>query len=136
VVPPIAIVGEGEKFLLRAVATHADWWITQMFPPAELRHKLAVLDHHCQAVGRDRAAIRIAYPLICYLATSTSAAVQRAGARLEQPRPAFAGEPSALRDYIAEIVEMGVDRIQMVFAAFPETTDLELFVDRVLPAFA
>jgi alkanesulfonate monooxygenase SsuD/methylene tetrahydromethanopterin reductase-like flavin-dependent oxidoreductase (luciferase family) len=135
VVPPIAIGGEGEKYLLRAVAQHAGWWITQMFPPAELRHKMSILRQHCHDVGRDPSQIHVGYPLICYLANSRSQAEHKAGAKLEQPRPPFAGEPAALRDFIAEIVDIGVDRIQMVLAGFPDTTDIELFVDKVLPSF-
>ena len=54
--PPIWIGGVGERFLLRAVAEHADGWNIYM-PEVEglkaCEHKLAVLKKHCYAIGRD-----------------------------------------------------------------------------------
>jgi hypothetical protein len=32
-----------------------------------------------------------------------------------------------------ELVGLGFDHFQMVFAGFPDTTDLRLFVDEVMP---
>jgi alkanesulfonate monooxygenase SsuD/methylene tetrahydromethanopterin reductase-like flavin-dependent oxidoreductase (luciferase family) len=70
-----------------------------------------------------------------YLARSRAEAERWAGAKLEAPMPPFAGEPAALVDHLHELVELGFDLFQMVFAGFPETRDLRLFVDEVLPAF-
>ncbi|PID53239.1 MAG: LLM class F420-dependent oxidoreductase, partial [Micrococcales bacterium] len=49
---PILIGGAGERKTLRMVAEHADIWHT--FAQGEqLRHKVQVLQHHCETVGRD-----------------------------------------------------------------------------------
>jgi F420-dependent oxidoreductase-like protein len=51
---PLWIGGQGEKALLRLVAEAADGW--NMVPGSSLahvRHKLEVLERHCEAVGRD-----------------------------------------------------------------------------------
>lgn len=133
--PPVMIGGDGERYLLRAVAEHADWWLGLARDTETLRRKLAVLRDHCQAVGRDYDGIEKAYPLTVYLATSRSAAEQRAGSALESREPPFAGEPEALREHLQELVELGFRHFALVFAGFPETDDLRLFVDRVLPAF-
>lgn len=50
---PVLIGGGGERKTLRLVAEHADIWHT-FSQGEELVHKLAVLDNHCAAVGRDR----------------------------------------------------------------------------------
>ena len=134
-VPPILIGGDGEKYLLRAVAEHADYWLAFSKNIETLRHKLAVLEDHCRAVGRDSGAIRKAYPLTVYLARTRAEAEQRAGAALQRAEPPFAGEPAALREYLQELVELGFDLFPLVFANFPETDDLRLFADEVLPAF-
>ncbi|MFT4284134.1 MAG: LLM class F420-dependent oxidoreductase [Protaetiibacter sp.] len=55
---PILIGGAGEKKTLRLVAEHADIWHS-FSDPETLEHKLAVLDEHCAAVGRDRSEIEI-----------------------------------------------------------------------------
>jgi F420-dependent oxidoreductase-like protein len=58
--PPILIGGAGEKKTLRLVAQYADVWNISLAagPPDETRHKLDVLNRHCDDVGRDPADIR------------------------------------------------------------------------------
>ena len=81
-------------------------------------------------------AIRKAYTFLVFLDRDRQAAIDRAGSRLENAEhPVFAGDPAALRDYLAERIELGFDHFQLVFPGFPETDDIELFVDEVLPAF-
>lgn len=53
---PILIGGGGEKKTLRIVAEHADIW--HAFGDLEtLKRKMAILDDHCAALGRDPASI-------------------------------------------------------------------------------
>ncbi len=49
---PIMIGGSGEKKTLRTVAMYADMW-NAMGSTELLRRKVAVLEEHCAAVGRD-----------------------------------------------------------------------------------
>jgi alkanesulfonate monooxygenase SsuD/methylene tetrahydromethanopterin reductase-like flavin-dependent oxidoreductase (luciferase family) len=57
---PILIGGSGERRTLRLVARHAD--ACNLFgDPARVRHKLAVLREHCDAEGRDPAAIEVTH---------------------------------------------------------------------------
>lgn len=53
---PILIGGGGEKKTLRMVAQYADIW-NGFGMPAEVAHKMAVLDRWCAEVGRDPAEI-------------------------------------------------------------------------------
>ncbi len=54
--PPILVGGAGERRLLRLVARFAD--IANIFgDPATVRHKLSVLERHCEEIGRDPTAI-------------------------------------------------------------------------------
>jgi F420-dependent oxidoreductase-like protein len=55
--PKILVGGGGEKRTLRLAARHADithWFVSTI---DEFKHKLDVLEQHCQAVGRDPAGI-------------------------------------------------------------------------------
>lgn len=54
---PILIGGQGEKKTLRLVAEHGDACNLFDIGPDGLRHKLDVLQQHCDAVGRDIAEI-------------------------------------------------------------------------------
>ena len=55
--PPIMIGGQGERKTLRLVARYGD--ACNLFPAdlATVRHKLEVLDAHCETEGRDPAAV-------------------------------------------------------------------------------
>ena len=55
--PPIILGGTGERRTLRLVARYADATNLFSLPPEDLAHKLDVLDRHCEAEGRDPAAI-------------------------------------------------------------------------------
>ncbi len=134
-IPPILIAGEGERYLLAAVAREADWWLSYGHRPDVLRTKMAVLADHCRAVGRDPATIRKATPLTVYLDRDRAAARRWAGDAVLAEQPAFAGDPDELRDRITELGELGFDQVQLRFARFFDTSDIELFVDDVLPHF-
>jgi F420-dependent oxidoreductase-like protein len=56
--PPILIGGDGEKKTLRLVAQYADIWNSMVGDAGELKHKIEVLNRHCDAVGRDPGEIR------------------------------------------------------------------------------
>jgi alkanesulfonate monooxygenase SsuD/methylene tetrahydromethanopterin reductase-like flavin-dependent oxidoreductase (luciferase family) len=133
--PPIMIGGSGERYLLRAVAEHADWWLSYGDRPDVQERKLAVLADHCRAVGRDPASIRKAVPWTVYLHRDRAAARRWAGDAVEGDRPAFAGDPAELRDRIGAAIDLGFDMIQLRFAGLMDTADVELFADEVLPAF-
>lgn len=132
-VPPVMIGGSGERFLLRAVAEHADWWLSYADRPDALERQLAALAGHCADLGRDPATIRKAMPLTVYLDRDRAAARRWAGDAALGERAAFAGDPAELRDRIATIAGLGFDLVQLRFAGLMGTTDLELFVDEVLP---
>jgi F420-dependent oxidoreductase-like protein len=51
--PPFVIGGGGERRTLRIVAQYADVWNYAGGPVDQFSHKLAVLQEHCRAVGRD-----------------------------------------------------------------------------------
>lgn len=56
--PPILIGGSGERKTLRLVARYGDACNLFAAQPGEVRHKLDVLQRHCEAVGRDYSDIR------------------------------------------------------------------------------
>ena len=57
---PIMIGGSGEKKTLRTVARYADMW-NAMGPIDVMKHKIEVLQGHCDAVGRDIAEIEFTF---------------------------------------------------------------------------
>ncbi|MFN2557757.1 MAG: TIGR03560 family F420-dependent LLM class oxidoreductase [Nitriliruptorales bacterium] len=53
---PLLVGGGGEKITLRIAARHADAWNTWGNPKV-MRHKIEVLEGHCEELGRDPATI-------------------------------------------------------------------------------
>jgi alkanesulfonate monooxygenase SsuD/methylene tetrahydromethanopterin reductase-like flavin-dependent oxidoreductase (luciferase family) len=134
-VPPILVGGAGEKLTMRVVARHADWWNDLHRPTEAIRHKLAVLGEHCRAEGRGFDSLRKTMTIWTFIDRSHAAAVNRAGKLLESENPALAGDPAAIRDRLTELAELGFDLFHLVFPNFPETDDLRLFIDEVMPHF-
>jgi F420-dependent oxidoreductase-like protein len=56
--PPILIGGDGEKKTLRLVAQYADIWNSTVTEVDGIKHKIEVLNRHCDTVGRDPGEIR------------------------------------------------------------------------------
>jgi alkanesulfonate monooxygenase SsuD/methylene tetrahydromethanopterin reductase-like flavin-dependent oxidoreductase (luciferase family) len=134
--PPILIGGDGERYLLRAVAEHGDWWLPFGRSPEVLRQKMAVLRDHCTAVGRDYDDIRKTFTLRVNLGKTRAEAEQLTGGKPMRPEdPSFVGEPAALIEYLQQFSELGIDLFQLVFPKFPATDDMELFAQEVLPHF-
>ena len=134
--PPIMIGGDGERFTLRAVAERADWWNTLHRAPDVLRRRVALLEEHCAAVGRDPRSMTRSIVLTAFLRRDGAVARRLAGDRVDGEAPVFAGDPAALRDHLESLAELGFEHIQLVFPDFPGTEDLDLFLADVRPAFA
>lgn len=134
-VPPIMIGGDGEKYLLRVVAQHADWWFSYASSPEVLAHKIAVLRDHCRDVGRDPSEIRMATPLTAYLGRTMAEARAMAGDLPPSARPPFVGDPAAFRDKLTELHSLGFDLVELRMARIFGTEDVRLFIDEVLPHF-
>ena len=134
--PPIMIGGGGERRTLRLVARHADWWNDVARSKEVLQRKLSLLRTYCQDEGRDYDRIRKTYTTRVFIDSSHRAALEQADDLMQSENPPIAGDPTAVREQLHELAEMGIDLCQLTFPNFPATDDLQLFVDQVLPAFA
>jgi F420-dependent oxidoreductase-like protein len=141
--PPILIGGAGEKRLLRIVAEHADIWNCPNNAALELERKLEVLERHCQAVGRDPREIEVSEQCIVVLGRNdddVSAKLEAARATLgsifDIERTALIGTPERLITAIQARRQRGVTFFTMLFSDFNAPETLELFAEKVAPAFA
>jgi alkanesulfonate monooxygenase SsuD/methylene tetrahydromethanopterin reductase-like flavin-dependent oxidoreductase (luciferase family) len=135
--PPIMVGGGGEKRTLRVVAEHADWWNFDIASPAEYARKRAILQGHCDAVGRDEAQI-----VKMYSSELVSIAEDEARARqlaeespFYRPDTSLVGTPEQVAAQLRAYEEVGVQVVSMRFADFPDTYGIELFAESVIPQF-
>lgn len=102
---PILIGGGGEKRTLRLVAEHADEW-NVWGEPEVLAAKGAVLDQHCETIGRDPASVRrtaVALLMLCDTEADAAALRQR-----EWPRAVVIGTAEQLVETMHEYEAAGV----------------------------
>jgi alkanesulfonate monooxygenase SsuD/methylene tetrahydromethanopterin reductase-like flavin-dependent oxidoreductase (luciferase family) len=134
-IPPVMVGGSGEKYLLRIVAQHADWWnYTYKGAPA-YSHKREVLKQHCREVGRDYDAIRHVIR-VGILIAETEREVEQVKAQPDT-RPLddiqLVGTPDQVTETLRDIVRQGAHRLTVNFADVPRAEGTRLFAATVLP---
>lgn len=114
--PPILLGGSGERRTLRLVAEHAD--ACNIFGDLEtVRHKLGVLDAHCEAVGRDPSTLTKTRLGTLVIAPSQTQAEQKVqdlasarGVEVEALRPALTvGDPDSVVGQVSAFFDAGLD---------------------------
>ena len=134
--PPIMIGGGGEKFTLRAVAEHGDWWNLPGATPEQFIRKKGVLETHCRAVGRDMETIRLTWMgVVCIAENSTKAKALLADYPLWPGDTPLLGTPAAIRQQLQAYIDGGIDYFILSFADEPQKKGLDLFLEEVLPYF-
>lgn len=132
---PVLVGGGGEKVTLRIVAEHADEW-NVWGTPATLRHKIEVLERHCEDVGRDPASIRRTANAMLFLGDD-QAEIDQLRQHMEG-RPAVIGTPGQVAETVAEYAAAGVDEFiipDFNFATSAERQEAyDRFMEEVAPA--
>jgi F420-dependent oxidoreductase-like protein len=103
---PLLVGGGGEKRTLRIAARFADEW-NVWGTPELLAHKGAVLDRHCNDVGRDPSAIQRSTQALLFMSDNKEFLDRIRAA--DVPRPMVIGTPSEVADILGQYVEAGVD---------------------------
>lgn len=143
--PELMVGGGGERVTLRIVAEHADHW--NVWGGANvLAHKGAILDEHCDAVGRDRKAIaRSANMALLFTdrPSEVGALASTVATRLRRPDSeardiCLAGSREEIVERLHELRGAGVDTlfIPTLFRPIDELRrDLDRFISEVAPSF-
>jgi alkanesulfonate monooxygenase SsuD/methylene tetrahydromethanopterin reductase-like flavin-dependent oxidoreductase (luciferase family) len=136
--PPIMIGASGEQLALRVVARHADWYNTPGSPVEVVARKLEVLREHCDAIGRDYAAMVKTATLGTVAVAPTRAEARRMAEaspyyRPDQPSAAVVGEPDDAVEQLRRFADLGVSHINVRFADFPRLDGALRFFEEVVP---
>ena len=133
--PPIMVGGHGEKYLLRVVARHADWWNYGFRDRATYAHKQEVLKQHCRDARRDYDEIKqVVRAGILIAETEREVERLKADART---RPLadihIMGTPALVTDTLRQVIAQGARRLTVNFADVPRPEGTYLFAATVLP---
>ena len=140
--PPITIGGGGEKLTLKVAAQHADRCDWGYVPSLELyKHKLEILENHCNDVDRDFREIEKS----CWLGGQIFIGQNRKeiDEKVLQWKPknvsfedfkksSFIATPDECRQKIRQYAGMGVTFFMLFFGDLPDLSGLRLFVDKVV----
>ena len=133
--PPVMVGGSGEKYLLRVVAKHADWWNYVWKGPEAYAHKQEVLKGHCRVVGRDYDTIQQVVR-VGILIGENEREVERLK-RADGIRPLtdiqLVGTPAQVTEALLGIIKQGARRLTVNFADAPRPEATWLFASAVLP---
>ena len=132
---PLLIGGGGEKVTLRITAQYADEW--NVWGDVEiLRHKMTILDQHCDKLGRDPSEIQRSAVALLFL--SEDEAFIKRMRETPTPMPSIVGNVSQLRDIIHEFDDAGVNELivpDFTLPAGQEKLDiLNTFINEVATA--
>jgi len=148
--PPLLIGGGGEKRTLKLVARYADEWNAVNLSPEAYRHKLDVLERHCEAEKRDPATIRrsmmvfaIVGPSEADLDASTRRVMGMFGAgRATTPaefregvraRGLIVGGREEVVEAVGRFAEMGVSELQFQHFTFESDDVPEYLAAEIVP---
>ncbi|MGH2929287.1 MAG: TIGR03560 family F420-dependent LLM class oxidoreductase, partial [Solirubrobacteraceae bacterium] len=101
---PLLVGGSGERVTLRIAARWADQWNTWGLPEV-LAAKSAVLDRHCESIGRDPAGIVRSAQVLMDL----SGAPKAYDMPYRRAYPTAAGDATELQDVLRAYEEAGVE---------------------------
>ncbi|AHI01076.1 LLM class F420-dependent oxidoreductase [Kutzneria viridogrisea] len=140
--PPVLVGGGGERRTLRLVAKYAD--ACNLFGDIPtVRHKLAVLDRHCEAEGRDPAEItrtRLGTLIIAPTAGEAEHRLVQLAARHgmdpEELRTAtVVGDPDQVVEQVAAYLDAGLDGLVFNLPQASGTDTIRLAGDTLTHAF-
>ena len=144
--PPILIGGRGRRLMMRVVAKHADRW---NWPPAvpctpEVYSEYCeILWRNCEAVGRDPDRIIKSLGDICHISddkTELKTEISRYKPdelSMEDYCFHLIGTPEECIEKINVYKDLGISELVLQFPSLAagETRDVELFAEKVIPAF-
>jgi alkanesulfonate monooxygenase SsuD/methylene tetrahydromethanopterin reductase-like flavin-dependent oxidoreductase (luciferase family) len=127
--------GSGEKFLLRVVARHADWWNYVWKGPEAYAHKQEVLKAHCREAGRDYDQIEQVIRVGILIAESEREVerLKAAPGTRSLSDIQLVGTPAQVTEALQGVVAQGADRLTVNFADVPRPEGTWLFAAAVLP---
>ena len=131
---PIMVGGTGERRTLRTLAMHGDifnfnGW-TDGMSMESYRHKIGVLERHCENVGRDPAEIKSTMHMPLNLTDDKESARRF----IETLGPGtMAGPRNYIVDRIGEFADAGVEEI--IFPPFGDAEALQRVEEEIVAAF-
>ncbi len=130
-VPPILVGGGGQKTTLLAVR-YADMWNMPDAPFSAYQEKLAMIDAHCEAEGRDPKTLRRSWFGRLAVGKTEAEAHALSGGKWTS-RNAFAGTPAQIVEQMGPFIAAGVDYFMVEILGLTNADITGMVVEEILP---
>ncbi len=131
---PIWVGGSGEKVTLRIAAQRADGWNVPFISPDTFAHKNAVLDAHCDRLGRDPS--QVFRSVNVGIALSEDSLFAQFDKMSEGVRcGVLMGSVGEMLDRVGAYIAGGAQQVNLAVRAPFDADAIEWFAAEVLPAF-
>lgn len=131
---PLLVGGGGEQRTLKIAARWADEW-NVWGDPALLAHKGAVLEGHCEAIGRDPAEIRRSAIALVFLGTDQDWLAKMR--ERDHGRPTIIGTPAEVVEIVNGYAAVGVGELLVPDFTMPDPARkreiLSMWMEEVAP---
>jgi F420-dependent oxidoreductase-like protein len=135
---PLMVGGGGEKVTLKIAAKYADEW-NVWGDVAILKQKMAILDQHCETLGRNPEEIERCAVALLFLSDDESF-IKRMK-ETPTPMPSIVGNVNEIRDIVAAYQEAGVKELiipdftlgELIGAGSKKIDLLDRFINDVAP---
>ncbi len=131
-VPPI-IVGGGGRKTMRLAVQYADGWNHSDSAIGAFSERLAILQQHCEELGRDPASIEISWFGRLSVAATEQAAIVRSEGRWTRDK-AFVGTSSQVVELMQAFVEAGVSHFMLDLLDIADEEVMGAVLEEILPA--
>jgi alkanesulfonate monooxygenase SsuD/methylene tetrahydromethanopterin reductase-like flavin-dependent oxidoreductase (luciferase family) len=132
---PLWIGGVGEKRTLRIVAERATGWNAAYITPQEFGRLGAVLDAHCEAVGRDPAGVERSINVTFDLGKNVEQLAAQWGTGWERVSGgSLHGSSETVIERILEYRDAGADGLNVVLRAPIDNELLDQYLEEIAPA--
>ncbi len=112
-----------------------DGWAGGPMSAEYFRHKVGVVEKHCETVGRDPAEIRYTV-LMPTMVTDDSSAVAEFMANRRLGEGSAAGPKNYVIERIGEIVDAGASEIMIGGVLTDDLEQYQLIAEEIIPVFA
>jgi alkanesulfonate monooxygenase SsuD/methylene tetrahydromethanopterin reductase-like flavin-dependent oxidoreductase (luciferase family) len=129
--PPIIVGGGGYK-TTRLAVRYADMWSMPDAPFGEYAKRLAYIEEHCEAEGRDPATLRRTWFGRLVVGRTEAEALAR-GVGKWTPKNAFVGTPAQVVEQMGPFVEAGVDYYMVEVLGLPDPDVIGMVTEEVIP---
>lgn len=136
---PILLYGGGGEKTMLITAKHCDWWNLADANITKFEDRAAILDRHCESIGRDPATLRKTWFGRLVVGATADEAIALAKSRPGYEyttNNAIVGTPAQIVEQMSAFVEAGATYFMFDILGVPNSDITSMIVEEIVPKVA